>query len=621
MMNIRKNFIIICLMVSLPACLIKTDAQNEKFWSTVDLNLPKVKITDNVEDLVLVTGNEGAGKSTSINTLLGHEMGEQEDEDEDDNKKIILVKKRKENTPMAQVSLNAFKQSSLLPEVYKDNNKEFPISYCDCPAMVDQQEHRRAFKNLMIRYYIGRANSIKALACVIDYESFERQKGTELFENLKKISELIEVEKCGKNILWIFTKVNPLTTETHIIKKLTKLKKSKEKVKQELRNTQKSNWTKLWEVAPENEHYDLLDGILRYQENIYIMRPTDGGESRKEIIERISSLKKDIDKKWFKELSKEDSKFLKETFNNSEGGEILKMRKNKEEEIKQATENLNEISKDLKSNKKSTSLQEEVNKSPKLKMLIPSIEKCNEELIEEKEKKKKELDGFKKEHKVYKTAEVKLKCYFTSDEKTIKYNEKEHPFDGDLSGFKKSGVSRGADVSENIINGHPAGGIFEAKYKIDAIKNIRNKNVGKVAALGVIAGVVGGLVGIAVYGFLGGVVGVVIGIVIVAAVVGSGLLNDRLLVPTEGTVTKNFFVKVSQEKIDEKKKKIDEELKKKEQKMLKGIEEEKQKKQIELKRSIQNKRQEKQNILERHEEYKKKFFNRSNIVKIAKPFL
>ncbi len=157
----------------------------KKLKSLFEEAFEKIKAAQN-QEVVLVVGNTGAGKSTSINYLMGskmflnsrtytNEFGDQCVEDGE----IAVASGEKE---YAKIGSDLLKSQTLYAEVTTVGPDGF--AYCDCTGFQDSRSNEEGIISSLGTYLaIKFSKNIKALVITIDYSSFDstRAKG---FKNL-----------------------------------------------------------------------------------------------------------------------------------------------------------------------------------------------------------------------------------------------------------------------------------------------------------------------------------------------------------------------------------------------------------------------------------------------------
>ena len=262
-------------------------------------------------DVVLVIGNTGAGKSTTINYLIGREMKREKIFG-----KIVVVPKI-EDSSIAGIG-HTSESHTLHPTVYKSADGK--ITYIDCPGFMDNRGYEeRAWISIATEMTVKKSKIIKAVLVVIDYNSINTDKGAGFKSVMDTLGKLLkEPEKVSNSLLFCFTKAPPLDTgeedengnviyrqitveEIHQnIKNLYDTQSNKVAADSKLIRTEceslpknDPNLIKLHEdIDALNDKLKILKIIVDNKDKIAIVNPTDKGNSRKELTQKI---KKSID--------------------------------------------------------------------------------------------------------------------------------------------------------------------------------------------------------------------------------------------------------------------------------------------------------------------------------------
>lgn len=153
------------------------------------------------KDIVLVLGNTGAGKSTTINYLLGGKA-----ENTGDSRDPI-VSYPDPNDERAKVGRNTGRSKTVFPRAYENKDKSI-YHLCDTPGF----EETRGIEKVVVvsastKAAIKKARAIKALMVVIDYSSFSSEKAAGLVALSKQLGKLIKnTDNLSSSILFIISK-------------------------------------------------------------------------------------------------------------------------------------------------------------------------------------------------------------------------------------------------------------------------------------------------------------------------------------------------------------------------------------------------------------------------------
>lgn len=126
------------------------------------------------QSLVLIVGATGAGKSSLMNALMGHEFKQVATAQGDDVLEVV--------TPGPAVAMgNAVESCTLYPEGFFDAS--FGGYFCDCPGFLDTRPDKRAIVEGNLSLLVKQASIIKGLCIVIDHDLLYQEKG----QNFKRL--------------------------------------------------------------------------------------------------------------------------------------------------------------------------------------------------------------------------------------------------------------------------------------------------------------------------------------------------------------------------------------------------------------------------------------------------
>jgi len=238
------------------------------------------------KSVVLVIGNTGSGKSTTINYLMGCTMKEIEKGGdfvivtEDDNKYYATIGHTNQS-------------ETLYPETYV--NKEDEVAYCDCPGFEDNRGlEERICISINTQLAVKFAKIIKAIVVVIDYhelkavraEGFNKLSNT-LGQLLKDPAAIID------SIFFIITKVSTRITENNINQMISKMAEEG-KMKRESFTAffkgftgQISEEKKKKEIENFEKKMKILELMQKNLQNIMLINVLDKGESKNKIVSHI----------------------------------------------------------------------------------------------------------------------------------------------------------------------------------------------------------------------------------------------------------------------------------------------------------------------------------------------
>lgn len=209
---------------------LKNPASN-KAKSRLDVNLLQAGIMQAFEqaeqvkneEVVLVIGNTGSGKSTSINYLLGCKMVPADEDDLD--LQAVPAKGEKVYSKVGDGHVS----TTLFPVLAKNNDERQVISYCDCPGFFDNRGDEVQISTAVATIAtIQNARRIRGIMVVIDYNALSVGLGS-LFKELLMTLEYLLQDPAAvmPSIQFVFSKCNvdkPLDVKkVAILKKLQKM--------------------------------------------------------------------------------------------------------------------------------------------------------------------------------------------------------------------------------------------------------------------------------------------------------------------------------------------------------------------------------------------------------------
>lgn len=247
----------------------------------------KIKSAEKKE-MVLVIGNTGAGKSTTVNYLLGCEL--QAEESLNGN---IAV-------PIGEIYAemgNDSESKTFYPEVF--TNGKDPLLYCDCPGFLDNRgKEEKICVSINTQMAITLARNIKSVMVVVDINSLTTDRGG----SFRKLSETLGLllknpEEVASSILFVFTK-NPKAKPAQILKKVSELIASEEKKLKEkgsyiskfIGAEEDIHKTKLEQIEIERK-LKILKLIKDNPDNIKVIDVFDAGESKSDIVQTLYKMR------------------------------------------------------------------------------------------------------------------------------------------------------------------------------------------------------------------------------------------------------------------------------------------------------------------------------------------
>lgn len=155
------------------------------------------------QDVVLFIGNTGAGKSTTINYLLGHKIKKVP------RKVLGIIGTTKDllvaEGGVAKIGHQPGSSKTSFPIVIQDPVNR--LAYCDCPGFSDTRgPGTEIFNAFSIREVTDHAKSVKGFVVFIEHSSFEHERGT-ILKNIKFLQLLIkDFKKHERAIMFLVTK-------------------------------------------------------------------------------------------------------------------------------------------------------------------------------------------------------------------------------------------------------------------------------------------------------------------------------------------------------------------------------------------------------------------------------
>lgn len=231
------------------------------------------------QEIVLVLGNTGAGKSTFINYALGSKMkiGYKEDlaehfaEPEDGSKHWAKIG-------------NGIESQTLLPSVYTTPHSK--VIYCDCPGFHDTRtEEDRLNITIAIQLMVNAAKSIKGIIVIIDPNDI-KSNAISIRNISLMLSQLLQGKVNPNSILFVFNNkdANKKPKIEQLLNKIETLTKSEESKLEKL--------IKSIQGGKETENTRQVVGILRSisPENTLLIDIGDDFESKVQTENRLQKI-------------------------------------------------------------------------------------------------------------------------------------------------------------------------------------------------------------------------------------------------------------------------------------------------------------------------------------------
>ncbi|MEM7362240.1 MAG: hypothetical protein AAF335_04505, partial [Bacteroidota bacterium] len=413
-----------------------------------------------------------AGKSTTLNYLLGHTMGYKEG----GINPVIEVKKALEGVDIAGIGHELGQSQTKVPQVF--TSKKYTFFYVDTPGLHDTSGEEAALAHsISINQYIKYAKSVKAIFCVVSVPNLKSGRGKVFVTLLKEINLLLgNVLNHMPNIFWLFTKLPlPNTTQEGLMNEIKKLRKSKLEIQNTIKQRHKEDWKQVWEQKEDKVALDITSSIIEYS-NVFPIYPVDNGGSRQKVLKRLDQIENSISKNEF-HIPEENVP-----------GNIQKILANEEIVKKNLLGRSFRIQQKIERDEKEL---EELQFVLEQKEIPPSyIQKKTKQKEDEKKAYKKELEAVEKEiitikkrseeTVLYRKYKREVSSYFFGDKAKIRYDDL--PFEKDSPQVCYIGGSYKVETHE------PEKGLFVAKYTLPI-------DWGNLATVGVGATVISGLGG------------------------------------------------------------------------------------------------------------------------------
>ena len=161
-------------------------------------------------DLMLIIGRTGAGKSTTLNHLMGSRLEVLNDGGLDTSLQVASGE-----TVYAEIGTDD-NSKTLHPQIVPTREYSSELAYCDCPGFDDNRmQEENLCSNVSVPLAISYARGVRGLMLVIDCGDLTATKGNGFISLVDTILQLLKdpsvllAEEGGiaKNILYVFTKV------------------------------------------------------------------------------------------------------------------------------------------------------------------------------------------------------------------------------------------------------------------------------------------------------------------------------------------------------------------------------------------------------------------------------
>jgi len=161
-------------------------------------------------NLILVMGITGSGKSTTINYLLGHKIVERRGIGYDVDIGNIIGE---HSSQVAEIGNDNYKSATLYAQCYSNNRSS--AVYCDCPGFLDSRGiEEQIVVEISRELAVKMCKSVAGIIMVIDYSSIISSRGQAFKQLCTILNELfIDINKINDSIIFIITKTNMIPAE------------------------------------------------------------------------------------------------------------------------------------------------------------------------------------------------------------------------------------------------------------------------------------------------------------------------------------------------------------------------------------------------------------------------
>jgi energy-coupling factor transporter ATP-binding protein EcfA2 len=264
----------------------------------------KVSESARDKDLVLVVGQTGSGKSTTVNYLLGYPLkrvhgGKAE---------LELLQSLKSYAKMGDDAESV----TTHPAAYEGPDG---FVYCDCPGFKDNRgDEQRVIVSVSTEAVVNRAKSIRAVIVVVEWGAIDSSRGEGLRDVALTLGALFNPKgqrsnssvvsnnnndlNLGKSILFVITKANMQDVDhDYCMEKVNNLLKAENKRLKEEESKLNSPPNILFEKDQSEKTIEslvqkcsILTLMQKNPQNIVLVNVFDKSETRKQILECLRSL-------------------------------------------------------------------------------------------------------------------------------------------------------------------------------------------------------------------------------------------------------------------------------------------------------------------------------------------